>query len=101
MGAGTQGAETMTKILVVQGMGLDLRGKTQIEVFGPMTLADYNRHVDAYAKELGVAVEIVQTNVEAEAIAKLAAAAGKVEAAILNPGGFTKDHPELAAAIAA
>lgn len=89
----------MTKILVIQGKGLDLRGKTQIEVFGPMTLADYNRHVEAYAKELGVAVEIFQTNVEAEAIAKFAAAAGKVDAAIINPGGFTKDHPDLAATI--
>jgi 3-dehydroquinate dehydratase-2 len=91
----------MTKILVIQGMGLDLRGKTQIEVFGPMTLADYNRHVEAYAKELGVEVEIVQSNVAAEVIAKLKAASGKVDAAIFNPGGFTKGHPELAAAIAA
>jgi len=90
----------MTKILVVQGMGLDLRGKTQIEVFGPMTLADYNRHVEAYAKELGVEVEIVQSNVEAEVIEKLKRAKG-VDAAIFNPGGFTKGHPELAAAIAA
>jgi 3-dehydroquinate dehydratase-2 len=92
----------MTKILVIQGKGLDLRGKTQIEVFGPMTLADYNRHVEAYAKELGVAVEIFQSNVEADVIARFIQARGTgVDAAILNPGGFTRDHPELAAVIAA
>lgn len=91
----------MPKILVIQGAGLDMRGKSQIEIFGPMTLADYDRHVETYAAELGLEIEIFQSNVEGDVIARLrdAADAG-IDAAVINPGGFTKGHPALATAIA-
>ena len=44
----------MLKILIVHGAGMNMRGKAQIEVFGPMTLPQYDEQIRKYATELGV-----------------------------------------------
>ena len=90
----------MPKVLVIHGAGMNMRGKTQIEIFGPMTLPEYDRQIRQYASELGVEVEIFHSNIEGEVINKLYSAhdAG-VDAAIINPAGYTTGHPALAAAI--
>jgi 3-dehydroquinate dehydratase-2 len=90
----------MPKILVVHGAGMNMRGKVQVDIFGPMTLPEYDDRIRGYAKELGVEVEIFHSNVEGEVINKLYAAHdGGVDAAIINPAGYTTGHPALAAAI--
>jgi 3-dehydroquinate dehydratase-2 len=93
----------MTTILVIHGAGMDMRGKTQIEVFGPMTLPEYDAAIRGYAAALGVSVVIVQSNEEAVVVARLreAEADPAIDAAIINPAGFTRGHPALVAAIAA
>ena len=35
----------MAKILVLHGAGMDMRGKSQIDVFGPMTLPEYEDRI--------------------------------------------------------
>jgi 3-dehydroquinate dehydratase-2 len=47
----------MPKILVIHGAGMNMRGKVQLDVFGPMTLPEYDERIRGYAKELGVEVE--------------------------------------------
>jgi len=90
----------MPKVLVIHGAGKNMRGKSQIDVFGPMTLPEYDQHIRRYASELGVEVEIFHSNIEGEVINKLYAAHdGGVDAAIINPAGYTTGHPALAAAI--
>jgi 3-dehydroquinate dehydratase-2 len=90
----------MPRVLVIHGAGMNMRGKAQIETFGPMTLPEYDRHIRQYASELGVEVEIFHTNVEGEVINKLYAAHdGGVDAAIINPAGFTTGYPALTAAV--
>lgn len=91
----------MPNVLVVHGAGMNMRGKVQVEVFGTMTLPEYDQHIRKYADELGVTVEIFHSNIEGEVIDKLYAAhdAG-IDAAIINPAGYTTGHPALAAAIA-
>jgi len=90
----------MPKVLVIHGAGMNMRGKSQIDVFGPMTLPEYDQHIRRYASELGVEVEIFHSNIEGEVINKLYAAHdGGVDAAIINPAGYTTGHPALAAAI--
>ncbi len=46
------------KILVVHGAGMNMRGKSQVEIFGPMKLPEYDAKIRAYAEELGVEIEI-------------------------------------------
>ena len=91
----------MPKILVIHGAGMNMRGKVQLDVFGPMTLPEYDERIRGYAKELGVEVEIFHSNVEGEIVNKLYAAndAG-VDAAIFNPAAFGSGYPALVAALA-
>jgi 3-dehydroquinate dehydratase-2 len=93
-------APTMPKILVIHGAGMNMRGKVQLDVFGPMTLPEYDERIRGYAKELGVEVEIFHSNVEGEIVNKLYAAndAG-VDAAIFNPAAFGSGYPALVAAL--
>ena len=90
----------MIKILVVHGAGMRLRGKVQVDRFGPMTLADYELHIGRYASELGVEVEMFGSSSEGEVIEKLYDShEGDVDAAVINPAGFMRGYPALTAAI--
>ena len=93
----------MTKILVVHGAGMDMRGKVQVEVFGPMTLPQYDAAIRGYAAELGMEIEIFHSNLEGEVINRLYAAHedAAIGGALINPAGFTRGYPALNAAIAA
>ena len=90
----------MKKILVIHGAGMNMRGKAQTEIYGTMTLPEYDAKIRAYASELGVEVEIFHSNIEGEAINRIFAAhdAG-IDGAIINPDGFTRGYPALSAAI--
>ena len=91
----------MPKVLIVHGAGMNMRGKAQIDVFGPMTLPEYDEHIRKYAAELGVEVDIFHSNIEGEVINKFYDAHERgVDAAIINPAGYTTGHPALMAAIA-
>jgi len=90
----------MARILVVHGAGMNMRGKTQIDVFGTMTLADYDDQIRRYATELGVEVEIFHSNIEGEVIDRFYAGQEQgIEGAIINPAGFMSGYPALAGAI--
>ncbi len=90
----------MPKVLVVHGAGMNMRGKSQIEVFGPLTLAQYDEHIQRYARELECEVEIFHSNVEGEVINRFYDAFDrKIDGALINPAGYTTDHPALCAAI--
>lgn len=90
----------MPKILVLHGAGMNMRGKVQTEIFGTMTLPEYNRHIQAYADELGVEIEIFHSNIEGEVVNRLYDANDQgFDAAIFNPAGFSRGYPALTAAI--
>ena len=88
------------KILVIHGAGMNMRGKAQVEIFGPMTLPEYDAKIGAYAQELGLEVEIFHSNIEGEVINRLFAAHDEgIAGAIINPSGYTRGYPALVAAI--
>ena len=90
----------MPKMLVIHGAGMNMRGKVQVDVFGPMTLPEYDEHIRKYAREVGVEVEIFHSNIEGEIINRLYEAHEQgVDGAVINPAGYTTGHPALVAAI--
>lgn len=90
----------MPKILVVHGAGMNMRGKAQIDLFGPLTLAQYDEHIHRYAHELEMDVEIFHSNLEGEVINRFYDAfERKIDGALINPAGYTTDHPALYAAM--
>jgi 3-dehydroquinate dehydratase-2 len=91
----------MAKILVIHGAGMNMRGKSQLEVFGPTTLTQYDEHLRKYAAELKVDIDIFHSNAEGEIIDKLYAAHETGFAGcIINPAGFTVGYAALNNAIA-
>ncbi|MBV8335518.1 MAG: 3-dehydroquinate dehydratase [Alphaproteobacteria bacterium] len=90
----------MPKILVIHGAGMNMRGKVQTEIFGPMTLPEYDERIRGYAAELGIEIEIFHSNLEGEVVNKLYKANDKgFDAALFNPAGYSSGYPALVAAI--
>ena len=90
----------MPKILIVHGAGMNMRGKVQNEIFGPMTLPEYDERIRGYAAELGLDVEIFHSNIEGEVINKFYEANDQsFDAALFNPAAFGSGYPALVAAI--
>jgi 3-dehydroquinate dehydratase-2 len=79
---------------------MNMRGKVQTEIFGPMTLPEYDERIRGYASELGLDIEIFHSNIEGEVINRLYQANDHgFDAAIFNPAGFGRGYPALVAAI--
>jgi 3-dehydroquinate dehydratase II len=93
--------QVMPKVLIVHGAGMNMRGKVQTDIFGTMTLPEYDEQIRKYAAELGIEVEIFHSNIEGEVINKFYEAHERgVDAALINPAAYTSGHPALVAAIA-
>ena len=90
----------MPKVLIIQGAGMDERGKTMVEVFGPETLGEIDAGIRAHANELGIAVEIMQSNA-ADDVVRAIEQTRDIDALIINPGGFTAASTGIPAAITA
>src|SRR6185369_10325130 len=90
----------MAKVLVIHGAGMNMRGKVQTEIFGPMTLPEYDERIRGYAAELGLEVEIFHSNIEGEIVNKLYQANDRgIDAALFNPAAFGTGYPALVAAL--
>ena len=90
----------MAKVLVIHGAGMNMRGKVQVDVFGPMTLADYDARIRAYAKALGISVDTFHSNIEGEVINRIYGAGDEgFDGALVNPAGYMTGYPALCLAI--
>src|SRR5258708_12948648 len=89
----------MPRVLVIHGAGMNMRGKVQTEIFGPMTLPEYDERIRGFAAELGLEVEIFHSNIEGEIVNKIYAANDQgIHAAIFNPTAFGSGYPSRVAA---
>ena len=77
----------MTHILVIQGAGMDRRGKEHVDIFGPETLEEINTSIASHAAALNVTVNIVQHNAAADVLNALQHTS-EFDAVIINPAGF-------------
>jgi 3-dehydroquinate dehydratase-2 len=86
-------------ILVLHGPNLNLFGRREPHIYGTTTLAQINASLEAVAAELGVALEILQSNHEGVLLDALHAQMDKAQGAIINPGGLTQYSVSLHDAI--
>jgi len=89
------------KILFLNGPNLNLLGQREPEVYGRATLADIEVKVRARAKELEVAIEFRQSNLEGELVGWIQQARGKFDVIVLNAAAYTHTSVALRDAIAA
>jgi len=89
------------KILILNGPNLNLLGKRQPEIYGKLTLEQINKQIRALAKELGVEVEIRQSNSEGELVGWVQEAPKEFKAIVINPAAYTHSSVALRDAITA
>ena len=83
------------KLLLVNGVNLNLLGKREPEIYGHTTLAEIEKRLIARAAEHGVELICIQSNHEGQLVddiqhyGLLADPAAQVDAIIINPAAFT------------
>jgi 3-dehydroquinate dehydratase-2 len=93
---------TLPTVYVLNGPNLNLLGTREPEIYGRDTLDDIAGQLEDRARELGLGVEIRQSNHEGHLIDWLhEAQAEEARAVILNAGGFTHTSVALHDAVKA
>jgi 3-dehydroquinate dehydratase II len=77
------------KVYVLNGPNLRRLGSRQVDVYGTTTYQDLVDECGRLGAELGLDVEVRQTDAEHEMLAWLHAAADEVAAVVLNPGAWS------------
>ena len=78
------------KILVLNGINLNMFGKRDPKQYGTTTLAEIDASLVSLGQELGATVENFQTNFEGEMVERIHRAhADNVQAVLINAGAWT------------
>jgi 3-dehydroquinate dehydratase-2 len=89
------------KILVLHGPNLNLLGKRQPEIYGRLSLDQINRKIHALARELGVEVEMRQSNSEGDLVDWIQQAPKTFSALVINAAAYTHSSVALRDALTA
>jgi len=79
----------MSKVLVINGVNLNMLGIREPDLYGKNSYADLVKGIKAYAKKVGLKVKCVQSNYEGKIVDYIQRARGKFDAIIINPGAYT------------
>ena len=92
----------MSVIYVLNGANLNLLGTREPQIYGGTTLDEIAAQLEDRARELGVSIDLRQSNHEGHLIDWLhEAQAMGAKAVLLNPGGFTHTSVALHDAVKA
>jgi 3-dehydroquinate dehydratase-2 len=84
---------------VIHGPNLNLLGLREPDIYGVETLEQVNRNIEAHAEQMGMEVQISQSNHEGEIIDTIHQAVGWASAIVINPGAYTHYSHAIADAI--
>ncbi|OTA26332.1 type II 3-dehydroquinate dehydratase [Alloscardovia macacae] len=96
----TREAQNTPKIIVVNGPNLGRLGVREPEIYGSATLEDLADACTRWGEELGIQVEVRQSDDEAEVIRWMHQAVDEKTPIVLNPAAFTHYSYGLADAAA-
>ena len=82
------------KLLILNGPNINMLGIREPDVYGRETYAALCDTVRGHAKQLGVDVEVYQSNHEGDLVDKIQAAYGNTDGIVFNPGAYT--HTSIA-----
>lgn len=77
------------RIAVVHGPNLNLLGHREPSIYGRTSLAGINEQLERLAKELGVELEVFQSNAEGDLIDYIHEAGARVDGFLVNAAGLT------------
>lgn len=76
-------------ILVINGPNINMLGIREPDVYGKKDYTALVASLDALARELGVKVDVWQSNIEGEIVTKIQQAREKYDGIVINPGAYT------------
>ena len=88
------------KILVINGVNMNMLGIREPEKYGSMTLEDLEKELYAYSFELGIDIETYQSNHEGEIVEKIHSAKDIYDGIVINAGAYTHTSIAIRDAIA-
>ena len=77
------------RILVLNGPNLNLLGVREPDIYGKQDYAALTAFVEEAAGELGMTVEVFQSNHEGVLVDKIQEALGRFDGIVLNPAAYT------------
>ncbi len=89
------------RILLIHGPNLNMLGRREVGIYGVETLESINDRCQRLAAELGVELEIRQSNSEGEIIDAIQQAARSAKGLVINPGAYTHYSYAIRDAVAA
>ena len=89
------------RVLVLHGPNLNLLGKRQPEIYGRLTLDQIDKKIQTVAEELGVQVEIRQSNHEGELVTWIQESPKEFDALVINAAAYTHSSVALRDALLA
>ncbi len=88
------------KILVINGVNMNMLGLREPEKYGSMTLKDLEKELYAFSFKLGIDIETFQSNFEGEIVEKIHSAKDTFDGLIINAGAYTHTSIAIRDAIA-
>jgi len=88
-------------VLVLHGPNLNLLGIREPDVYGALTLEQIDERLRTLAAELGVEIEIFQSNAEGDLVDRIQQARGVAQAILINPAAYTHTSVAIRDAILA
>lgn len=89
------------KILVINGVNMNMLGSRETEKYGTMTLKDLEKDLYAFSFELGIDIETFQSNFEGEIVEKIHSAKDNFDGIVINAGAYTHTSVAIRDAISA
>ena len=78
-----------TKIIIINGPNLNLLGEREQSQYGTKNFEELKNECKKKADELGIKIDIVQSNIEGEIVSFIQDARNKYNGIIINAAGFT------------
>lgn len=82
------------KILVINGVNMNMLGIREPEKYGSLTLKELEKELFAYSFELGIDIETYQSNHEGEIVEKIHSSRENFDGIVINAGAYT--HTSIA-----
>jgi 3-dehydroquinate dehydratase-2 len=82
-------SEARSRVELMHGVNLDMLGRRDPSHYGTITLAELERQVAGFARDLGLELRCFQTNSEAQFVEHLHHLPGSADGVLLNPGAWT------------
>lgn len=89
------------KFLIINGVNLNLLGIREPEIYGSKTLKDLEKYLFEISFDLGIDIEVWQSNIEGDIVEKIQEARGVFDGIVINAGAYSHTSIAIRDAISA